>query len=60
MPRNWRLWSVNTGNIARVFLFCCISVSFFVQELFEFLFFVCPLNLGCVSIGMTQWEYVIF
>lgn len=28
------LWSVNTDDTACAFLFCCVSVSFFVQELF--------------------------
>lgn len=51
MARNqWGLWSVNTGCIARALLSYCISVSFFVQELFVALIYVCTLNLGCVAI----------
>lgn len=61
MARNqWGLCCVNTGDIARALLFCCISISLFVQELFVVLIYVCTFNVGCVAIGMTKTVYVIF
>lgn len=61
MARNqWGLWSVNIGRNARALLFCCISISFFVQEQFVVLIYVCTLNLGCVAVRVTKMVCVIF